>query len=60
MSQQFGTVARPHIDKGLIGFDVETGNRATRPELLRLQKRGTNDTAMMNPCSSQPDHLIGL
>ena len=35
MSQPLGTV-EPHIDKGLIGFDVETGTRATRPELLRL------------------------
>ncbi len=25
---------------GLIGFDVETGRRFVRPELLRLLKRG--------------------
>ena len=29
------------LDKGLIGFDVETGSRIVRPELLRLLKRGT-------------------
>jgi hypothetical protein len=33
------------LDKGLIGFDVETGSRIVRPELLRLLKRGTNTTA---------------
>jgi hypothetical protein len=33
------------FDKGLIGFDVETGSRIVRPELLRLLKRGTNTTA---------------
>jgi len=33
------------FDKGLIGFDVETGSRIVRPELLRLPKRGTNTTA---------------
>jgi hypothetical protein len=35
----------PLLDKGLIGFDVETGSRIVRPELLRLLKRGTNTTA---------------
>jgi hypothetical protein len=30
------------LDKGLIGFDVETGSRTVRPELLRLLKRGTH------------------
>jgi hypothetical protein len=30
---------------GLIGFDVGTGSRIVRPELLRLLKRGTNTTA---------------
>ena len=34
-----------NIDKGLIGFDVETGSRIVRPELLRLVNRGTNTTA---------------
>jgi hypothetical protein len=33
------------LDKGLIGFDVETGSRIVRPELLRLVNRGTNTTA---------------
>ena len=33
------------LDKGLIGFDVETGSRIVRPELLRLLKRGTKTTA---------------
>jgi hypothetical protein len=33
------------LDKGLIGFDVETGSRIVRPELLRLLKRGTTTTA---------------
>jgi hypothetical protein len=33
------------LDKGLIGFDVGTGSRIVRPELLRLLKRGTNTTA---------------
>jgi hypothetical protein len=33
------------LDKGLIGFDVETGSRIVRPELLRLLNRGTNTTA---------------
>jgi len=33
------------FDKGLIGFDVGTGSRIVRPELLRLLKRGTNTTA---------------
>ena len=33
------------FDKGLIGFDVETGSRIVRPELLRLVNRGTNTTA---------------
>jgi hypothetical protein len=33
------------FDKGLIGFDVETGSRIVRPELLRLLKRGTSTTA---------------
>jgi hypothetical protein len=36
------------LDKGLIGFDVETGSRIVRPELLRLLKRGTNTTADTN------------
>jgi len=39
-----GTLGRL-LDKGLIGFDVETGSRIVRPELLRLLKRGTNTTA---------------
>jgi hypothetical protein len=34
----------PHI-QGLIGFDVGTGSRFVRPELLRLLKRGTQRTA---------------
>src|SRR5215203_4663635 len=38
----------PLLDKGLIGFDVETGSRIVRPELLRLVKRGTNTTADTN------------
>jgi hypothetical protein len=33
------------LDKGLIGFDVETGSWTVRPELLRLLKRGTRKTA---------------
>jgi len=33
------------FDKGLIGFDVGTGSRIVRPELLRLLKRGTTPTA---------------
>jgi hypothetical protein len=33
------------FDKGLIGFDVGTGSRIVRPELLRLLKRGTTTTA---------------
>jgi hypothetical protein len=33
---------------GLIGFDVETGSRIVRPELLRLLNRGTNTTAETN------------
>ena len=47
-----------HFDKGLKGFDAETGNRATRPELLRLQKRGTKDTATQSLSSSRPDRKI--
>ena len=31
--------------QGLIGFDVGTGSRIVRPELLRLLKRGTQRTA---------------
>ena len=30
---------------GLIGFDVGTGSRFVRPELLRLAKRGTTTSA---------------
>jgi hypothetical protein len=33
------------LDKGLIGFDVETGRRTVRPELRRLAKRRTNTIA---------------
>ena len=36
------------IDKGLIGFDVETGCDILRPELLRLVKRGNQTTADSN------------
>ncbi len=36
------------IDKGLIGFDVETGCDILRPELLRLVKRGNQTTANSN------------
>jgi len=31
------------IDKGLIGFDAETGSRPVRPELRRLRKRRTTN-----------------
>ena len=33
------------VHKGLTGFDVETGSRDVRPELLRLVKRGNQRTA---------------
>jgi len=42
--KEVGRVGRL-FDKGLIGFDVGTGSRIVRPELLRLLKRGTNTTA---------------
>ena len=47
LSQLATTREQPDTDlhKGLIGFDVETGSRIVRPELLRLAKRGTQRTA---------------
>ena len=33
------------LDRGLIGFDVETGSHIVRPELLRLVNRGNQTTA---------------
>ena len=33
------------VDKGLTGFDVGTWEPNVRPELLRLEKRGTQRSA---------------
>jgi hypothetical protein len=45
------------LDKGLIGFDVETGRRIVRPELLRLLKRG-NQHNCRNQRAVRPRRLI--